>query len=105
MKRVFEYLKVKWGINTVWDFIAINFVFALAGMFIVFERKPIFHLFGIEKETAFWIKACVYVPVVFPLYQLNLLIFGFLFGKFPFFWEKEKQIARFFKKKVLRLGT
>ncbi|HLF17876.1 MAG TPA: DUF6787 family protein [Candidatus Omnitrophota bacterium] len=89
------HLKHKWNIKSNWDLFLIMVVFSLAGMFILHERKPIFHLFGITKETPFWIKTVVYLPIVFPLYQLNLLIFGFLLGQFDFFWAKEKQLVRF----------
>ena len=91
----FDHLKKKWNIKSNRDVLVICIVFSLAGMLIIHERKPIFHLFGITKETALWIKICVYLPVVFPLYQINLLIFGFLLGQFSFFWEKEKAMARF----------
>ena len=80
------------------DFFMINVVFALAGMSIGFERKPIFDLLGITPETAFWIKVVVYIPLIIPLYQLNLIVFGFLLGQFDFFWEKEKKMGRFFVK-------
>jgi len=85
----------KWGITSVGQFILINIVFACAGMLIVYERKPIFDLIGITSNTPFWIKVCVYIPLVFPLYQFNLLVFGFIFGQFPFFWEKEKKMFNF----------
>jgi len=91
---------MKWGIKSNWDVLLILVTFSLAGMFILYERKPIFHLFGIQPDTPFWIKTCVYIPVVFPLYQINLLVFGFLLGQFGFFWEKEKAMVRFFKRKI-----
>ncbi len=94
-------LKTKWDIRSNWDFWMIMIVFSLAGMSIGFERRPIFHLLGIEHETAFWIKALVYIPLIVPIYQLNLLVFGFLLGQFPFFWEKEKKIGRFLRKKLI----
>lgn len=92
---IFAKLKLKWGIKSNWDFFLINVVFALAGSTIVFERKPIFHFLGLTPETALWIKILLYIPLIFPLYQLNLIIFGFLLGQLKFFWEKEKQMGRF----------
>jgi len=91
----FEHLKQKWNIKSNWDVLLILIVFSLAGMFILYERRPIFQILGIESDTPLWIKTCVYIPIVFPLYQLNLLIFGFLLGQFEFFWEKEKALLRF----------
>lgn len=77
------------------DFFLIMVVFSLAGMGVSFVRKPVFHLFGVTPATPFWQKAAIYIPFIFPTYQLNLLIFGFFLGQFPFFWEKEKKLARF----------
>ena len=100
MKKTFQKLKQKWGIKSNWDFLLINLVFAFAGMMIVHERPPIFHLIGITKETPLIIKILVYIPLIFPLYQLNLLIFGFCLGQFSFFWEKEKRMLRFISSKL-----
>jgi hypothetical protein len=92
------HLKKKWNIESNWDLTMILLVFTLAGTSITFMRKPIFHLLGIESDTALWIKVAVYIPLIFPLYQLNLIIYGTLLGQFRFFWEKEKQMLRVFKR-------
>ena len=95
MPNFAEKLKKKWNITTTRDFYLIMAVFSLAGMFIVYERKPLFHLMGITDHTPFVIKFFCWLLVVFPSYQINLLIFGFLLGQFSFFWEKEKNLVRF----------
>jgi hypothetical protein len=87
-------LKAKWNIETNADFVMIMLVFSLAGMFIGTERHFVFHAFGIDKDPM-WVKVLVYVPLIFPLYQLNLLVFGFCLGQFKFFLEKEKKLVRF----------
>jgi len=92
---IFKRLKTKWGIKNNWDFFLINVVFSLAGASIVFVRKPFFALVGISPETPFWIKFLAWLLIVFPTYQINLLIFGALLGQFTFFWKKEKQLIRF----------
>ncbi len=88
-------LKTKWNIQSDWDFWMIMLSFSLAGMAIMPVRKLIFHLVGITDHTALWIKALVYLPLIPPVYQIGLLFFGTLLGQFPFFWEKEKKLARF----------
>jgi len=103
MKKVFQKLKSKWGIASNWDFFMINVVFAFAGSTIVFERKPIFTFLGITADTPLWIKVLVYIPLIIPLYQLNLIIFGALLGQFRFFWEKEKQLGRYCVRGLQRL--
>jgi hypothetical protein len=86
----------KWGINSYWDFFIINVVFALSGSSIVFVRKPFFNLVGITETTPFLIKFFTWLLIVFPTYQINLIIFGTLLGQFAFFWEKEKKMFKFF---------
>ena len=100
--RIFTKLKQKWNIKSNWDFFVINLVFALAGMTIVHERRPIFAWIGITAKTPLWIKILLYIPLIIPLYQINLLIFGTLLGQFAFFWEKEKHLIRFLKRLVFR---
>jgi len=93
-------LKRKWNIDSNWDFILIMIVFSIAGMSIVYVRKPLFHVLGITTATPFLIKFFAWLIIVFPTYQINLIIFGFLLGQFNFFWEKEKQMGRFFLRLV-----
>ncbi len=88
-------LKQKYGLKTNAELIVIMTVFSLAGMAIVWVRKPIFHLLGITDTTPFILKFFAWLAVVFPTYQINLLVFGFLFGQFSFFWEREKVLWRF----------
>lgn len=91
---MFERLKKKWGIETNWQIIAILIVFSLAGSSVVWARQLAFDIMGIADDTPFWIKFIAWLLVFFPVYQFFLLIFGFLFGQFNFFWEKEKRMFR-----------
>lgn len=97
-KNFVNRLKEKWGISSNFDFIAIMVVFSLAGMAVSVCRKPIFAALGITRQTPFWIKTVVYIPLIVPVYQISLIIFGSLLGQFNFFWEKEKKVGRFFLK-------
>jgi hypothetical protein len=67
-------------------------VFACTGFTILFIKNPILDFFGVEKGG--FINTLLYLLLVLPLYQIFLLIYGFIFGQFRFFWEKEKQIFR-----------
>lgn len=73
-------------------------VFSLAGMSIIFERRPLFSTLGVTSQTSLPLKTLLYLATVPFLYQLNLLFFGFLLGQFEFFWEKEKRLGRFFRR-------
>jgi hypothetical protein len=92
MKKFYQRLKKKWGIQNFRDFFLIMLVFSLAGMSITVLRPLIFRLLGITPAMPFWFKTLVYIPLIIPLYQISLLVFGLLCGQFSFFWEKEKKL-------------
>lgn len=93
--KFIQRLKQKYGLKTTFELLIVITVFSLAGMAIIWVRKPVFHLLGITDTTPFVLKFLAWLAVVFPTYQLNLLVFGFLFGQFSFFWEREKALWRF----------
>ncbi len=89
-------LKVKWGITSTWQVIAILLTFSLAGLSITRIRPIVWLLFGFTEETSMWIKVPTYILMIFPTYQVMLMIFGTLLGQFKFFWAKEKAMLKFF---------
>lgn len=91
-------LKAKWGIESNFSFWMIILTFSLAGSSIGFVRHIVWNLFGFTKETSMWIKVPAYLAMIFPTYQVSLMIFGTLLGQFKFFWAKEKAMLRFFAK-------
>lgn len=98
MKNSFvEKLKKRWGVNSAWDVFIILLVFACTGFTIVYIKR----LFGINIETPFLHRIAFYVFVLL-IYQIILLVYGFLFGKYLFFLNFEKRmfqrIINFFKK-------
>lgn len=90
-----ERLKTKWGITSTWQVIAILLTFSLAGMSITQIRPLVWALFGFTAETSMWIKVPTYLIMIFPTYQIMLMVFGTLLGQFSFFWAKEKAMLRF----------
>ncbi len=69
-------------------------VFACTGFTVLFLKKPLFrYAFG-SGELPTW-ASVVYYIVILPVYNVFLLIYGFLFGQFQFFWAFEK---RFFQR-------
>lgn len=84
-------LQNKWQLRSIGQVLLVLLVFACTGITILFIKKPLFDLLGISSaEGGFW-KTLLYLLLVLPLYQGFLLGYGFLFGQFRFFWEKEKQ--------------
>ncbi|MEN2282845.1 DUF6787 family protein [Algoriphagus sp. SE2] len=85
-------LQAKWQLKSIFQVVMVLMVFACTGFTILFIKAPILDFFGVEKG-GFW-NTFLYLLLVLPLYQIFLLIYGFLFGQFNFFWEKEKQLFK-----------
>jgi hypothetical protein len=89
-------LKAKWGVDNIYQVLIILLVFSLTGSTVVFFRKSLFLALGFNEDTAFWIKTITYIAFIFPSYQILILVYGFIFGQFDFFWQKEKKMLRAF---------
>lgn len=85
-------LQSKWKLDSLLQVVLVLVVFACTGFTILFIKNPILDFFGVEKGGL--VNTLLYLLLVLPLYQIFLLIYGFIFGQFKFFWEKEKQIFR-----------
>lgn len=96
-KRFLEKMKEKWGLNSLFQVVLILIVFALTGSSVLFLKGIIFKLLGIEHIGG-WKGTALYLLLIFPLYQILLLVYGFIFGQFSFFWEKEKKMGRAIKR-------
>jgi len=77
-------------------------VFAFTGSTVLFLKPLVFGLVGLESIKGVW-GVLLYILLIFPLYQILILIYGFIFGQFAFFWNWEKQffyrMGRLFKKR------
>lgn len=93
-----EKLKTKWGVKSLGQVILILIVFSLTGMTVVLVKPLVFALFDFDDSTPFWLKTVTYLSLIFPMYQVLILIYGFIFGQFNFFWEKEKKLFSFILK-------
>lgn len=91
-----ERLKKKWGITTEAQFWVIMLVFSLAGSSTVWVRKPVFALLGVGPQTPFVLKFLLWLAVIFPAYQIMLMLWGTLLGQFRFVWWFEKKMLRRF---------
>ena len=87
-----EKMKAKWGVGP-WGVVAILIVFALTGMTVVYLKKPILDAV-LPPDAPGWQRWTFYLLIIFPLYQIMLMIYGALFGQFKFFWAKEKMMVR-----------
>lgn len=88
-------LKTRWGISSNFQLGVILVVFALTGSASAYLSKPILEFFGFTKDSvSLWIYYPLYLVLIFPVYQVLLVTFGFLSGQFAFFWAFEKRMLR-----------
>ncbi|MDT0649485.1 DUF6787 family protein [Autumnicola edwardsiae] len=100
-----EKLKKHWGIDSNWQILVILVVFAVTGSSSAKFAGPLVEFLGLHQESSHWF---LYWPLrivlIFPIYQLLLVSFGWLFGQFQFFWAFEKKmLSRLGMAKLLRL--
>ncbi len=85
--------KARWNIKSNRQLGVILVVFAVTGSTSAYLSKPVLALFGIVKNSVSdWAYYPMYLLLLFPLYQVLLVSFGFVFGQFTFFWAFEKKM-------------
>jgi len=88
-------LKERWGIDSNWQIIVILFVFSITGYSSLFIAKPILEWVGLSQEaTNPWIYRPLRFLLIFPFYQILIVVYGWLFGQFRFFWSFEKKMLQ-----------
>ena len=86
-------LKEKWGITSNYQIIIILLVFSITGSIAVWIAKPVLNLIGLDKEVVSpWLFWPIRILIIFPIYQILIVIIGTLFGQFKFFWGFEKKM-------------
>lgn len=95
-----EKLKVKWEIDSNFQILLICIVFAITGSASVQIAAPILEYVGVTSEMNPWLYWPLRLILIFPFYQVLLIIVGTVFGQFRFFWNLEKKMfSRFGGKK------
>ncbi|WP_274474289.1 DUF6787 family protein [Mangrovimonas aestuarii] len=93
-----EKLKARWGISSNKQLIIIFTVFAVTGSSSVFVTTPLLEVLGITKDNLsdYTLGKLLYYILktitIFPVYQVLLVSFGWIFGQFSFFWAFEKKM-------------
>ena len=91
--KSFQKLKQRLGVNSNTQFIIIMLVFAITGSLALYLSEPILGLLSLHPNTT---NTFLYYPmriaIVFPVYQVVLIVVGTLFGQFNFFWNLEKKM-------------
>ena len=90
-------LKERWGIESNFGIIMILLVFSVTGSSALKIARPLLDYIGFTRDNFAddWYFSILYwtvrILIIFPIYQILLIIFGWLFGQFKFFWNFEKK--------------
>lgn len=87
-------LKERWNIETNKQLVIILIVFAITGSASAKLAGPLTDFFGVTKDHGWFIYWPFRILVILPIYQVLLVVFGWLFGEFTFFWNFEKKMLR-----------
>lgn len=90
-----ERLKVKWNLESNWQFVIIMLVFACTGTTVVLIKKPLINLLFEDGVRPLWFQISYWIFIL-PFYNIILLCYGFIFGQFAFFWRYEQKMLRRF---------
>lgn len=86
----FQRLQKRWGVNATRAVIILA-VFACTGFSVLFLKRPLVAWASGEDGEQPLLFTVLYYILILPFYNLLLLVYGFLFGQFRFFWEFEKR--------------
>ena len=92
---MFRRFKKRWNIKSNFQLIIIFIVFSVTGSAALVVRKFAFQFLGIQPDTSLFIKIPLYILILFPAYQILLLIIGSLVGQFQFFYAFQKKTLAF----------
>jgi sterol desaturase/sphingolipid hydroxylase (fatty acid hydroxylase superfamily) len=97
---MFKNLKKKWGIESDVQLTVIFIVFAITGTVSAKLALPLLEFIGIQATNfekiplGMILYFLLRIMIIFPIYQVLLIIVATLFFQFKFFWEFEKKILK-----------
>ena len=97
---MFKHLKEKWGISSDSQLLVIFIVFGITGSASAKLALPMLVLLNIqpndfdEVPLGSLIYIFLRILIIFPIYQILLILVATVFFQFKFFWEFEKKILK-----------
>lgn len=83
---LFTKLYKRWDVTYRWELIAIFLAFAVTGSTAGRLSNPLMELIGLSRDMiSGWVYWPVRILLIFPIYQILLVIFGWIFGQYIFF--------------------
>jgi len=87
-------LKERWNLTSNKQLTIVFIVFAITGSSSAKLAGPLTDVFGVTREMGWLIYWPFRLLIIFPIYQVLLVFFGWLFGEFKFFWWFEKKMLK-----------
>ena len=89
-------IKARWRIKSNLQLLIIFVVFSITGLTATWISRPILDFIGIKQAAiSVWVYWPLRIIIIFPMYQVLLLIIGTIFGQSNFF---KNFIKKMFKK-------
>ncbi len=90
-----EKLKKRWGITSNFQLVVLFIVFAINGSLSAKISSFFMQLIGLESKNTHWIIYYILlIIIVMPFYPFMLIVVGWLFGQFSFFFNFSKKMLR-----------
>lgn len=90
--------KAKWNINSNVQLILILIGFAVTGSLSTYVAGPVLEFVGLQKSNfsehtlGLVFYYVLRILLIFPIYQVLLVVVGAILGQFKFFWGFEKKM-------------
>ena len=88
-------LKERWGITSNFQIVIIFIVFGITGSVSAYISGPLTSIIIGESELHWLIKLLIRIIVLTPIYQVLLLLFGYIFFQYRFFYNFVKKFMSF----------
>lgn len=90
---MFKKLKQRWQIESNLQLVLILIVFSITGSTAAWVSKPFVEMLGMsDANMPKWLFTILRLILIFPIYNIILIVIGTLFGQFKFFWAFEKKM-------------
>ena len=84
-------LKERWGITSNFQIVIIFIVFGITGSVSAYISGPLTNIIIGESDFHWLIKLLIRIIVLTPIYQVLLLLFGYIFFQYKFFYNFVKK--------------
>lgn len=100
--NIIQKLKKRWGIKSGFQVIIILIVFSCTGFSVLYVEERILQLLNLNQSDTWWVAILIFILITLPVYNVLLLVYGFIFGQFKFFWNFEKRFLGRMDKPFIR---